>query len=205
MGEDKALISFGGQRLIERALSILTAAGVSASIAGAHSSLTAFAPVVEDGNRGLGPLSGICAALQSTAARWCVFLPVDLPLMSAGLIAYLLDHARTTGLPVTVSSVNGFAQTFPSVVERTALPGLLTELKAERRGCLAAFKAAAAMLGEPLSVIPVELAIQPGHVAHPHGLPAAYWFDNINTPADLRWAEARVGSRIGSRIGPCIA
>jgi len=190
MGADKALLPLCGMPLIAHALGILHQAGLSASIAGARSPLSAFAPVIPDSSPGQGPLGGICAALASTSARWAVFLPVDLPLLPASLVAYLLRHARTTGRAVTLPSINGFAQTFPAVIDRVALPTLQTELDSGHGGCFSAFQAAAARLAQPISNLPVELLVQAGQVSHPCCLPPTCWFLNLNTPADLRRAQA---------------
>ncbi len=190
MGTDKALVEFAGRPLVERALAILRQAGLEARVAGARSPLDGFAPIVEDAEAGRGPLSGICAAIGAMTARRAVFVPVDLPLLPASLIGLLMSHARITGRMVTVSSVNGFAQTFPAVVDREALPALRKELEGGRRGCLAGFQTAAASRDEAVSVVPVELAVQTGQVAHPEGLPAARWFQNVNSQAELRRAEA---------------
>ena len=146
MGQDKALVELAGWPLVAHAVGILRQAGLTASVAGSRSPLAAFAPVVEDSKADLGPLGGICAPLASTSARWVVFLPIDLPLLPASLVAYLLDRARTTDKAVTLCSVNGFAQTFPAVVDRATLPALEAELSAGRRGCFAAFQASAASL-----------------------------------------------------------
>jgi molybdopterin-guanine dinucleotide biosynthesis protein A len=194
MGEDKALVRFAGKPLVERALGILRAARLEASIAGARTgpALQAFkavAPVVEDAETGRGPLGGICAALASTKARWAVFLPVDLPLIPGTLIEYLLDHARITGRTVTLASVNGFAQSFPAVVDRAVLPVLERELEAGRGGCFAGFKAASDDLNQPMTIIGVEMLVQAGQIEHPYGLPAARWFLNVNRPEDLLRAE----------------
>ena len=190
MGADKALVELGGQPLIARALATLREAGLEAQIAGARSPLGAFAPVVEDA--GLGPLGGVCAALAASSARLGVFLPVDLPLMPALLLSYLVEHAGITGAAVTVPSVNGFAQTFPAVVDRAALPLFERALQAGRGGCFAAFQSAAGEMGRTFSILPVELLAQAGHVTHPEGLPVALWFLNVNGPGDLARAKALV-------------
>jgi len=190
MGEEKALVLLDGRPLVAHALGVLREAGLPVSVAGARSPLAAFAPVVEDAKPGQGPLAGVCAALASTSARLAVFLPVDLPLLPVVLLDCLLDHARITGRAVTVPSVNGFAQTFPAVVDRAALPALLKELEAGHRGCLSGFRTAAASLNEAVTVLPVEMAVQSGRIAHPQGLVAAYWFLNVNGPADLQRAAA---------------
>jgi len=194
MGADKALVRLGGRPLVSWALETLRTAGLAVSIAGARSPLAEFAPVVED--TGQGPLSGVCAALQSCPAGLAVFLSVDLPLMPASLIEYLVQHARVTGAVVTVPAVNGFAQTFPAVVDRAALPMLQRALQAGRGGCFAAFQLAAERLGRGFSIVPVELVAQPGQVAHPAGLAPAFWFLNVNGPGDLQRAETLVASRI---------
>jgi molybdenum cofactor guanylyltransferase len=192
MGRDKALLPFAGRPLIAHALSILRDAGLPVSIAGARSDLRSFAPVVEDAESGpqlaLGPLAGVCAALASTAVRHAVFVPVDLPLLPASLLRFLLHHAQITGRAVTVLSVNGFAHTFPAVLDCTILPLLSTELAAGRRGCFAAFQTAAAALNQPVSTVALELLVQAGQVDHPSGLPAVRWLLNVNTRADLELA-----------------
>jgi molybdopterin-guanine dinucleotide biosynthesis protein A len=199
MGRNKALLPFAGRPLIAHAVSILGEAGLPAWIASAaqsarsgpaaHTALAAFAPVVDDSEPGLGPLAGICAALVSSSARFAIFLPVDLPLLPPSLIVYLLHHARITGSEVTVPSVNGFAQTFPVVLDRSTLPALRDELHSGRRGCFSAFRAAASRVGQPISRVAVELLAQSGQVSHPFGLLPVHWFLNVNSPQDLRRAE----------------
>ena len=201
MGRDKALIPFAGEPLVVHALGILREAGLTVSIAGARAALASYAPVVADAAPGLGPLSGICAALNSTSGRWAVILPVDLPLLPASLVAYLLRHAQTTGRAITVPSVSGFAQTFPAIVDCAVLDALEAELKAGRHGCFSAFQAAAASLGERVDSIAVELLVQSGQVAHPAGLPALHWFLNVNSPEDLKRAEAFPTRRHSPRTG----
>jgi molybdenum cofactor guanylyltransferase len=196
MGREKALVEFSGQPLIEHALGILCSAGLTPSIAGSHAGLNQFAPVIPDESPGAGPLAGVCAALASTHAPHAVFLSVDMPLIPASLVAFLLHHARITGRAVTVAAVSGFAQTFPAVIAREALPTLETELRAGRSGCFAAYAAAASSLGQSISRVSTEFVVQSGHVMHPDGLPPAQWFLNLNTPADVDRAEVLRKRRI---------
>ena len=189
MGADKALVPFRGRPLVERALEILRGAGLSASIAGSRSPLSAFGPVVEDEEADKGPLGGICAALASTSGQWAVFIPVDLPLLPSSLLAYMVRHAEVTGRAVTLAQVGGFTQTFPAVLNRAILPSLEGELAAGRLGCFQAFESAAASLGQQVSVIRVEEAAVAGTIAHLEGLAADRWFTNLNTPVDLKDAS----------------
>jgi molybdopterin-guanine dinucleotide biosynthesis protein A len=193
MGRDKALLPFAGRPLIAHAIAALREAGLPTTIAGADptalSTLAGYAPIVPDSKRGLGPLAGICAALEAASARFVVFLPIDLPLLPPSLIAYLLRHARITSRAVTVPSVNGFAQTFPVVLERSVLPALRIELHTGKQGCFSAFQAASDAFGQPIGCVAVELLAQSGQVAHPLGLAPVRWFLNLNTPQDLERAE----------------
>lgn len=198
MGSDKALLQLAGQPLVAHALSILRDAGLEARIAGARSDLASFAPVLADSQPGLGPLGGICTALASTSAELAVFVSVDLPLLPAALIACLLRHARISGRPVTLASVNGFTQTFPAVLERRSLPVLQNELYSGRLGCYSAFAAASHQLGQPISELPVEYLVQAGQLSDPMGLPAAFWFRNLNTSRDVeRAAQHLIPARVG--------
>jgi molybdopterin-guanine dinucleotide biosynthesis protein A len=194
MGRDKALLPFAGRPLIEYALHLLREAGLSTTIAGAsattESTLAAYAPIVRDPQRGLGPLAGICAALNAVSTRHVVLLPIDLPLLPASLIAYLLHHAQITGHAVTVPSMNGFKQTFPVVLDRAVLPALEIELDSGRGGCFSSFQAASSSFHQPISVVAVELLAQSGQVAHPFGLSPFRWFLNLNSPQDLARATS---------------
>jgi len=194
MGRDKAQLALAGWPLIVHALAILTRAGLPAAIAGApqpaRASLEAFATVIEDAAPGLGPLSGVCAALAATTARYAVFLPIDLPLLPPSLLVFLLRYAQITGAAVTVASVSGYPQTFPAIVDRTALPALENELHSGRSGCFSAFQAASRTMGKHLRIVAVELLAQTGQVSDPEGKPPVHWFLNLNAPADLERAEA---------------
>jgi molybdenum cofactor guanylyltransferase len=188
MGTDKALVELDGEPLVARSLNILRQADLSATIAGARSELSRFAPVIDD--PGDGPLSGVCAALRSMQAEYAVFLSVDMPLLPSSLLACLLNHARITDSVAAVASVNGFAQTFPAVVHEAALAAAQSELTSGKGGCLHAFRAAAAQLNRPFTMLAVENLAQAGQVEHTSGLPPASWFLNVNTPADLERAES---------------
>jgi molybdopterin-guanine dinucleotide biosynthesis protein A len=190
MGRDKALELFSGRPLIEIAIEKLREAGVEPGIAGARSDLRSYAPVVEDFEPDQGPLGGICAALAVTSAERAVIVSVDLPLLPAALIACMVGHARVTWRAVTLCSVNGFVQTFPAVLMRAVLPSLEQSLRSGQRGCYGAFQSAAEALGEAVFVLPVEVLAQSGQVVDPSDLPAAWWFLNVNTPADLARAES---------------
>jgi molybdopterin-guanine dinucleotide biosynthesis protein A len=197
MGRDKALVNVAGKPLIQHALDILRSASLEPRIAGSTSDLSVFAPTLPDDptQSGSGPLAGICSALNSGSGQYAVFLPVDLPLIPASLIRYLLYRAEVTESAIATVSVAGFIQTFPVVIHRGALPALQASLGSIDRNCLRAFRAAAEVLSRPFPIQPVELLIQSGQVSDPRGLPPADWFLNVNSPRDLTRAESLLGQK----------
>jgi molybdopterin-guanine dinucleotide biosynthesis protein A len=125
-------------------------------------------------------------------AEFGVFIPVDLPLLPASLLEYLLKDALVTCSAVTLVSVNGFAQTFPVVLRREVLPILQAELEARQGGCFSSFHTASRALGQSVRAIPVEALVQSGQVDHERGLPPFQWFLNVNAPADLERARLSI-------------
>lgn len=189
MGRDKVLIELNGQPLIGYAVNLLQSAGLPVFISGARPDLASFASIVPDTEEDRGPLHGVCSALASTEAQYAVFTSVDLPLLPGSLIQTLLRYARTTKQMVTLVSVNGFAQTFPVVLRREALPSLERELMDGKAGCFRAFERAAVDHGQSILNLHVENLVQAGEVVHPAALPLGSWFLNLNTPDDLVVAE----------------
>jgi molybdenum cofactor guanylyltransferase len=190
MGADKATLDLGGRPLIAYALETLRQAGLGALIAGNRPDLKIYADTIDDSDTCCGPLGGVCGFFHVTSVTWGVFVPVDLPFIPSGLITAMQEIAYISGAAVVLPSINGFVQSFPAVLNRDTLPVLQTELEAGRGGCFAAFHAAAAALGRQVHVVTTELLVQAGQLKHPDGLPAARWFHNINSAADLERARS---------------
>ena len=189
MGADKATVEFDGHPLIEHAIGVLRKAGLPVLIAGDRPDLKNFAPIVNDLDTSRGPLGGICGVLEVTSVPWAVFVSVDLPLLPWALIGVMQEIAQVTGHAVVLPSVNGFAQTFPAVLNRATLPALKAELETGRGGCFSAFRTAAELLGQQVHIVPTEELVQAGQLTHPDGLPVSRWFFNINSAADLERAR----------------
>ena len=197
MGQDKALTLLAGVPLVQHACNLIRSVGLQPRIAGAQNDLSAFAPSLPDDptRSGLGPLAGFCSALATTSVPLALFMPIDMPLLQASLIVYLLHHATVTESAVTVVSVGGFIQTFPVIIDIAALPSLQLSLDSQDRNCLHAFRAAADPLSRPFTVLPIELLLQAGQVSSPLAVPPGLWFLNINTPHDLRRADAMLAGQ----------
>ena len=185
MGTDKALASLGGKPLVQIAVAILAAAGVSVRIAGSRSSLEDFAEVIPDTFAEAGPLGGVHAGLSASLTEWNLFLPVDLPLMPASLPACLLQRAMLTGEPVTAVRLNGRLEPFPVVLRRSVLSGITKRLQAAQAACHAAWSSLPAEMASVLDAPDIEALVQTGQCCHPAGLPPVYWFQSANTPTEL--------------------
>jgi molybdopterin-guanine dinucleotide biosynthesis protein A len=188
MGQDKALLQVAGVSLLEHALDKLRALGAFATprIVGARPDLSSYAPVVPDLHPGCGPLSGIEAALAATTQPLNLFLPVDLPLLPAGLLGWMLRRAEITGALATVPRVNGRPQPLCAVYHRDLLAGVTASLAAGNYKVMPVVMAAAQSRAGEIDVFDVELLASTYPEMHRFSsLPLYRWFYNCNTPEDV--------------------
>lgn len=118
MGSDKALLSFGGQTLLERTLQSAYAVAEQVYIVGPTPRYAKFGNVVEDIYQDCGPLGGIHAALSATATEWNLMLSVDMPLMAAGFLCWLIQTANTAEELIVVPDAMGGLQPLCAVYRR---------------------------------------------------------------------------------------
>ena len=168
MGRDKALLPFRGGALAEFVARMVAEAAGSAVLVGDPGLYEALPyPVIADRYPGEGPLGGILTALRGTSADWNLVVACDMPGLSAGFLARILDEAERSGadalMPVGPS---GRPEPLCAVYHRRALNGLESAFQAGQR------KVTAALAGIHCERLPV------GEVAV---------FQNVNTPED--WAD----------------
>ncbi len=121
MGSDKALLSFGGQNLLQRALHTVAAVAGKTFIVGPRDRYAEFGNVIEDVHPGCGPLGGIHAALAATETDLNLVLSVDLPLMEEKFLLWLLGQARTTDALIVVPVAMGGGQPLCAMYRRRVL------------------------------------------------------------------------------------
>jgi molybdenum cofactor guanylyltransferase len=186
MGQDKALLQVAGRSLLERSLDKLRSIGVTAPrIAAARTDLSSYAPVVPDLHPGCGPLSGIEAALAATSQPLNLFLPVDLPLLPARFLNWMLHRAEITRALVTVPCINGWPQPLCAVYHRDLLQPITVALLAGNYKVMPAV-AAAAGNSQALDVFDTEqLASTDPELLSFSPLPLYRWFHNCNLPEDM--------------------
>ena len=119
MGADKAFLEWEGQTLLDRALTVAGAVTENVRIVGDAKKFGGFGSVVvEDVYRERGPLGGIHAALTSSGSELNLMLAVDLPLMKAEFLSFLIGQARESGAIVTVPKAAGGLQPLCAVYRR---------------------------------------------------------------------------------------
>ena len=187
MGQDKSLLRLAGRSLIEHALDKLRALPLAAAprIAGAHADLSSYAPVLPDLHPGCGPLSGIETALASTTQPLNLFLPVDLPLLPAQFLNWMLWRAETTGAAMTVPRINGLPQPLCAIYHRKLLQPIRAALLAGNYKVTAAIPPS-----ETIDVFDVETVASANQELRGwSALPLFRWFHNCNTPEDMAAIE----------------
>ena len=118
MGSDKALLSFGGQTLLERALQTAAAVAERIAIVGPRERYARFGEVIEDAYADCGPLAGIHAALGATTTDLNLMLSVDMPLMTASFLGWLLQMAKAAEELIVVPDAMGGPQPLCAVYRR---------------------------------------------------------------------------------------
>lgn len=193
MGQDKALLQLAGRSLLELALDKLRFLPLAAPprIAATRSDLSSHAGVIVDLHPGCGPLSGIEAALATSARPLNVFLPVDIPMLPAQFLLWMLRRAEITGALMTVPRINGRPQPLCAVYHQDLLSPITASLLAGDYKVMPVVTAAAhprsrSPRSQSIDVFDVELVAS----ANPQllafsPLPLYRWFHNCNTPEDM--------------------
>ena len=154
-------------------------------IAGARSD----AGAVPDLHPGCGPLSGIEAALTASLRPLNVFLPLDMPLLPAGFLRWLLRRAQITGAMVTVPRIHGRPQPLCAVYHKELLGPITATLLADNYKVMSVVCSAVSR-PESIDIFDVEAvaSADPEMFAF-SPLPVYRWFHNCNTPEDMAGIE----------------
>ena len=110
-GSPKALASFRGETLAERAYRTLSEVCEEVVAVGkAADALALPFPVLDDGSDERAPVFGVIAGLRAASHETCLVLPVDTPLVTAELLRELLgaDAVPQTG-PLAGRLLEGLA------------------------------------------------------------------------------------------------
>jgi molybdenum cofactor guanylyltransferase len=118
MGRDKAFVQFAGETLLQHALLVAKSVTQHVWIVGDGSKFSSVGPVIPDIFRDRGPLGGIHAALNASETDLNLFLAVDLPLVPADLLKFVVREARRHRAMVTLPEAEGRLQPLCAVYRR---------------------------------------------------------------------------------------
>jgi molybdopterin-guanine dinucleotide biosynthesis protein A len=98
MGQDKALLLWRSQRLVERvAATVATVAGTVTLVGRPERYAHLGLPCLADHRQELGPLAGIEAALEAGQGEWNLIAGCDMPDISVDILRELVNQADRTG------------------------------------------------------------------------------------------------------------
>jgi len=189
MGEDKAFLDFGGQTLLDRALTVMTPVCGKVAIVGDPARFAQYksskygsakyGPVVADIFPGCGPLAGIHAALVHSKAELNLMLAVDMPFVSRELLAFLFATAEGADnhAIVTVPRTSKGFQPLCAVYRRDFSVAAEQALRAGKYKIDAAFSSVSVRVIEEDELAAAGFSEQS--------------FFNLNTPQDRLAAEGR--------------
>ena len=149
-GSPKALVEIDGETLAERGRRELAEACDEVLVVGKGGELPF--EVIDDGTDTRAPIAGVVAGLRAAAHHVAVFLPVDCPRITAGVLRELGDACRDAAVPQTGP--------LPGAWSKSALP--LLEARLEAGGPLALYRTydeldVATVQVDPSLVIDVDL------------------------------------------------
>jgi molybdopterin-guanine dinucleotide biosynthesis protein A len=176
--KDKVFLEFGGQTLLDRALSVMGTVCDRVAIVGEKAKFTNYDSVVADIFPGCGPLAGIHAALLHSSAELNLMLAVDMPFVSTELLAFLFAAAEESDAIVTVPRSGRGLQPLCAVYRRDFSTVAEQALRAGRYKIDATFSSVSVRV------------IEEGELAAA-GFSERSFF-NVNTPQDRLAAEGRV-------------
>jgi molybdopterin-guanine dinucleotide biosynthesis protein A len=121
-GAPKALARLGGETLAERAWRVLGTACEERLAVGKGDLVLPF-PVLDDGSELRAPIVGVIAGLRAARHDPVVFLPVDCPLVTAGLLRALGDAGA---VPQTGPLPGAYSRSHLPEFERRLVAGELS-------------------------------------------------------------------------------
>ena len=171
MGQNKALMSLGGVRLIDRVVSVM--GEVCAELLMVTNSPDVYADLginmVGDVWPNKGSLGGIYSALYHATTPYCLVVACDMPFLQAATLRYLIEQIEA--YDVVLPEIDGEPQPMHAIYSRACLEPIAQRLEANRLrivGFLPDVKVRTVTAAELREFDPDLLA-----------------FQNLNTPEDM--------------------
>ena len=174
MGQDKAALVIQGEPLIDRVARLLGLAFTRIAVVGG-AALPGNATRIDDLRQGQGPLAGLESAFTASATTWLFVVGCDMPFVSPGLAAHMVELAAShPEVDVVALPTARGLEPLHAVYHRRLLPAITALLDGGDRSLRA-------LLAQSLAL---EVAAADQGRFDPQGLATL----NVNTPEEWRQA-----------------
>lgn len=174
MGRDKATLSLGEQTLLQRVVNSLQPLFAQVQVSVRQRRPDIALPQIVDRYANVGPLAGLCAALEQAGTPWIFAVATDMPFVQPALVEYLAQ--RRNGYQAVVPVVDGYPQPLAAFYSASCLEPIRKLLEGDGKRSLRAAL-------ERLAVCYVDESELRGSD------PALRSFFDLDTPQDLAAAK----------------
>jgi molybdopterin-guanine dinucleotide biosynthesis protein A len=178
MGQNKAFMSLGGHRLIDRVVHVLK--DIFAELFLVTNTPDLYAdlgmPMVSDVFPEKGALGGIYSAVYHASAPYCFVVACDMPFLQATVIRYLVEHMADHD--VVIPDVYGEMQPLHAIYNKACLTPIRQRLDANRLKVIGFFSDVQVRIVTADEILPYD--------------PPLRTFQNLNTPEEFQAAEQRL-------------
>lgn len=177
MGQNKALMSLGGMRLIDRVVKVMSQ--VCTEILMVTNSPEVYTDLgikmVGDVQYNKGSLGGIYSALCSVTTSHCLVVACDMPFLKVSVLRYLI--AQIEAYDVVIPEIEGELQPMHAIYSHTCLEPIAQRLAANRLRVVGFFPEVNVRIASEAELRAFD--------------PRLLTFQNLNTPEDME-AAARL-------------
>lgn len=178
MGQNKALMSLGGKRLVDRVVEVMRS--VFDELLMVTNTPEVYAdlrlPMVQDVWPEKGSLGGVYSAIYHVATPYCLVVACDMPFLRAALLRYLMT--QVADYDVVVPDVLGELQTLHAIYSKACLQPIERRLEMHRLRIVGFFPE-------------VRVRTMTASELEPYD-PELLAFQNLNTPEEFQAAEQRL-------------
>ena len=178
MGQNKALMSLGGKRLVDRVVEVMRS--LFDDVLMVTNTPDVYAdlgmPMVRDVWPDKGSLGGVYSAIYHVATPYCLVVACDMPFLRAAVLRYLIT--QMADYDVVVPDVLGELQTLHAIYSKACLQPIERRLEMNRLRIVGFFPEVRVRTITASELEPYD--------------PALLAFQNLNTPEEFQAAEQRL-------------
>jgi molybdopterin-guanine dinucleotide biosynthesis protein A len=178
MGQNKALMSLGGKRLVDRVVEVMRSVFddllMVTNTPGVYADLGL--PMVRGVWPEKGSLGGVYSAIYHVATPYCLVVACDMPFLQTAVLRYLITQIND--YDVVVPDVLGELQTLHAIYSKACLQPIERRLEMHRLRIIGFFP-------------DVRVRTVTASELEPYD-PALLAFQNLNTPEEFQAAEQRL-------------